>query len=75
MIMAFLTINTLPDKMENVLRDIEEITGVKNAYMVFGNYDLIAEVKGKSVEDLRNVILKIRKIPDVLTSLTQMVIK
>lgn len=61
MVMAFLTINTLPDKMEKVLRDIEEINGVKNAYMVYGNYDLIAEVKGKNVEDLRNVILKIRK--------------
>ena len=75
MVMAFLTINTLPDKLENTLSEIEDINGVNNAYMVYGTYDLIAQVKSKNVEDLKNVILKIRKTPNVLTSLTQMVVK
>ena len=75
MVTAFLTINTLPDKLENTLSEIEDINGVNNAYMVYGTYDLIAQVKSKNVEDLKNVILKIRKTPNVLTSLTQMVVK
>ena len=75
MIMAFLTINTVPDKLENVLRDIREIQGLKQAHMVYGNFDVIAELKAKNIEDLREMILKIRKMPNVLLTLIQMVVK
>jgi DNA-binding Lrp family transcriptional regulator len=74
MVMAFLTINTIPDKIENVLRDIKEIQGIKQAHMVYGNFDVIAELKAKNIEELRNMILKIRKMPNVLLTLIQMVV-
>ena len=74
MVMAFLTINTVPDKIENVFKDIKEIHGIKQAHMVYGNFDVIAELKAKNIEELRDMVLKIRKMPNVLFTLIQMVV-
>ena len=73
MVRAFLTVNTVPDKMEQVLKDIREINGVKQAHMVYGIYDVISEVQADTMDDLRSLILKIRKIPDVFHLLVQIV--
>lgn len=75
MVKAFLTLNTLPDKMEKVLNDIKEIKGVEQAHTVYGIYDIIAEVRGKDVNELKGLILKVRKMPDVLHTLIQIVVK
>ena len=73
MVRAFLTVNTVPDKMEQVLKDIREINGVKQAHMVYGIYDVISEVQADTMDDLRSLILKIRKMPDVFHLLVQIV--
>ena len=73
MVRAFLTVNTVPDKMEQVLKDIREIDGVKQAHMVYGIYDVISEVQADTIDDLRSLILKIRKMPDVFHLLVQIV--
>ena len=75
MVKAFLTLNTLPDKMEKVLNDIKEIKGVEQAHTVYGIYDIIAEVRGKDVNEIKGLILKVRKMPDVLHTLIQVVAK
>ena len=73
MVRAFLTVNTVPDKMEQVLKDIREINGVKQAHMVYGIYDVISEVQADTMDDLRSLILKIRKMPDVFHLLVQII--
>ena len=45
MSLAYVMMNTAPDKMETVLEEVEEIDGVEDAYMLYGVYDIIAEVK------------------------------
>jgi len=73
MVKALLTINIVPDKMNQVVRDIREIKGVERAHMVFGIYDVITEVRTQNVKQLRGLILKIRKMPNVYNSLIQIV--
>lgn len=75
MIRAFLTVNTVPDKIEQVLRDIQKIEGVKQTHMVYGIYDVISEVQADNIDDLRSLILKIRKMPNVFHLLVQIVRK
>ncbi|MEJ2271751.1 MAG: Lrp/AsnC ligand binding domain-containing protein [Candidatus Bathyarchaeota archaeon] len=73
MVKAFLTVNTIPDKMEQVLRDMRKIKGVEQAHMVYGLYDIILEVLADNIDELRSLILKIRKNPDVFHLLVQLV--
>ena len=74
MSVAYVMINTVPDKMEAVLEKIREIQGVKDAYMVYGVYDIIAEVKAVSTEELKTTILNIRILKHVLSTLTLRVV-
>ena len=74
MSVAYVLINTVPDKMEVVLKEIREIEGVEEAYMVYGVYDIIAEVKVGNVTELKDTILKIRILKHILSTLTLRVV-
>jgi len=74
MSVAYVMINTVPDKMEAVLEKIREIQGVKDAYMVYGVYDIIAEVKAVTTEELKTTILNIRILKHILSTLTLRVV-
>jgi DNA-binding Lrp family transcriptional regulator len=74
MVMAFLSINTVPDQIENVLENIKKIDGVEEAYMVYGIFDIIAKIKATDIKELRELILEIRKMSNVsLTSIQRIV--
>ena len=70
MSLAFVMINTVPDEVEAVLEDVKEIRGVEKAYMLYGISDIIAEVKGENFEELWTVIIKIRKLHHILSTIT-----
>jgi DNA-binding Lrp family transcriptional regulator len=72
--LAYVLINTLPEKVEVVLEDVKEIEGVEEAYIIYGVYDIIAEVKAGNSEELKTIILKIRKIKYVSSTLTLFVV-
>jgi DNA-binding Lrp family transcriptional regulator len=74
MVRAFLTINTVPDKIENVLEDIKKIDGVEETHMLYGIYDIIAKVRAANIKELRELILKIRKMSDISFTSIQLVI-
>jgi len=74
MSLAYAVINTVPDKMEAVFEKIKEIKGVEEAYMVYGVYDIIAEVKARNVVDLRLKVLNIRKLEHVTSTLSLLIV-
>ena len=60
---------------EFVIEELKSIIGVKEVHGIFGAYDIIASLETKTVDDLRQLIaLKIRKIPNVRSTLTLMTI-
>ena len=75
MTLAFVMINTLPAQMERVLEKIKEINGVKEAYMLYGVYDIVAVVKTETNEELKGIILRIRTVKHVKSTLTLFVVK
>ena len=75
MISAFVMVNSVPDQSEWVLDSIEEIEGVEEAYRIWGIYDIIAVVKAETTEELKGIILHIRNVKHVLSTLTLMVVK
>ena len=73
---AFVLINTETGFMDEVLRELGKIEGVKEAYTVYGVYDIIAKVEAKTMDGIRDIVTwKIRKLSDVRTTLTMIVIE
>ena len=74
MTLAFLMINSVPDQSEWVHERIREIKGVEEAYRLYGVYDIVAVVKAETTEELKGIILRIRTVKGVLSTLTLMVV-
>jgi len=75
MISAFVMVNSVPDQSERVLDRIGEIEGVEEAYRIWGVYVIIVVVKAETTEELKGIVLHIRKVKHVLSTLTLMVVK
>jgi len=61
--------------MESVLKEVKEIDGVEEAYMVYGVYDICAKIKTEIPQQLKGVVQKIRSQNSVLSTLTLMVVQ
>jgi len=73
---AFVLINTETGFMDEVLKELSKIKGVKEAYSVYGVYDIIAKVEAETMEGLKDIVTwRIRKISNVRTTLTMIVIE
>ena len=73
---AFVLINTETGFMDEVLKALSSIEGVKEAYSVYGVYDIIAKVEAETMDNLKDIVTwKIRKLSKVRTTLTMIVIE
>jgi DNA-binding Lrp family transcriptional regulator len=68
---AFVLINAELGKEQAILKELRQISGVKEAYFVYGVYDIIAKVEAESTEKLKEIVtFKIRRMADVRSTLT-----
>ncbi len=73
---AYVLINTEPEKMEEVIKDIRKIEGVKEAQMVYGVYDIVATVKTDTMDKLKEIVTwNIRRLESVRSTQTMIVIE
>jgi len=73
---AIVLINTDIGAEEEVLSQLMNIEGVKEAYMVYGVYDIVAKIAVDSTEKLKEIVSsKIRKIPKVRSTLTMLIVE
>ena len=60
---------------EYIVEELRQIPEVKNAYLTFGAYDVIAEVHASTQEEFeKTVATKIRKLARVVSTMTLNVI-
>lgn len=70
---AFVLINCNIGAEKDVIEQLKKIQYVKEVRGTFGVYDIVAKVESDKVEKIREAITwKIRKIPDIQTTLTLM---
>ena len=74
MVYAYVMINTEPDQVEVVLKDIKEINGVEEAYIIYGVHDIIAEVEAENDNELWAIMIKIRRLQHILSTITLQVV-
>ncbi len=73
---AFVVINAEMGSEQEVLDELKKLEGVKEAYLVYGIYDIIGKVEADSMEELRDTVTwKVRKINKVRSTLTMLVTK
>lgn len=72
---AFILINSEIGSENEVLRSIKKINNVKEAYVVYGVYDVIAKVEAETMEKLKDIITwNIRRLEKIRSTLTMIVI-
>ena len=73
---AFVLINTEIGAEEEVLAELKKVSEVKEAYMVYVVYDIIARIQAESMEKLKEIVSwKIRRLDKVRSTLTMLVIE
>ena len=76
MAMAFVLINTEAGSESEVLDELKKIDAVKESYMVYGVYDVVAKVGADTMEKLKEIVTwKVRRLDKVRSTLTMIVIE
>jgi DNA-binding Lrp family transcriptional regulator len=74
--MAFVLINTEIGSENEVLEDLKKIEAVKEAYMVYGVYDVVAKVSANTMDKLKEIVTwHVRRLDKVRSTLTMIVIE
>jgi len=72
---AFVLISSEVGQEDQVIIDLQAIPEVKESYVVYGVYDVIAKVEAESMQSLKDVVgLRIRQLDTVRTTLTMIVV-
>ena len=73
---AFVLINVETGFDANVRKELEKISGVTEAYQVYGVYDLIAKVTAESMDKLKEIVTwRIRRLDKVRSTLTMIIME
>ena len=75
MSIAYVLVQCLIGYEMEVLRSLLEINFVKEGKGTFGYYDILVKIEAPSEKQIENVVTKIRKIQNVITTTTLSVIK
>ena len=73
---AYVLINTEPDKMEAVAKDIRKLKGIIETSMVYGAYDIVVKIQTDSMVKLKEIVAsQIRQMDSIRSSVTMIVIE
>ncbi|MGD0424374.1 MAG: Lrp/AsnC ligand binding domain-containing protein [Candidatus Bathyarchaeia archaeon] len=73
---AFVLINAEIGSEDEVVVELRKIGNVKESYVVYGVYDIVAKVEADSMDKLKEVVTwKIRRLDKVRSTLTMIVVE
>ena len=75
MVRAFVMLNVDLGCERDVLRELREMDGVVEAYVVDGVYDVVVVLEAEGLDDLRKVISKVRGMDNVQSTLTMIAVE
>jgi DNA-binding Lrp family transcriptional regulator len=72
---AFVLLNVNLGTEEEVVARLREVEGVKEAYEIFGVYDIIARLEAENSEKVRGILQEgVRKLDNIRSTLTLMAV-
>jgi DNA-binding Lrp family transcriptional regulator len=73
---AFVLINAEIGSEDEVVTELRKISNVKESYVVYGVYDIVAIVEADSMDKLKEIVTwKIRRLEKVRSTLTMIVVE
>ena len=73
---GFVLLNCDLGAEEYILEELQQVNEIKNAYVTFGAYDIVAEIDAETQEEFeKTVSLRIRQLSRVVSTMTLNVIK
>ena len=73
---GFVVLNCDLGAEEYILEELQHVDEIKNAYVTFGAYDIIAEIHAETQEEFeKTVSMKVRQLSRVVSTMTLNVIK
>ena len=73
---AFVLINTELGTENEVLEQLRKIDAVKESYIVYGVYDIVAKVTADTMEKLKEIVTwNVRRLDKVRSTLTMILIE
>ncbi len=74
--MAFVLINAEIGSEEEVLKELNKVEGVVEAFVVYGVYDVVAKIKADTMDKLKDVVTwHVRRLNKVRSTLTMIVVE
>ncbi|MHA1791654.1 MAG: Lrp/AsnC ligand binding domain-containing protein [Promethearchaeota archaeon] len=64
-IVSFLLIETSTSGPDEILQKVKSSEFVTEAYIIYGEYDVIARCETDTLHDLTNFVVSVRKLPEV----------
>ena len=71
---GFILLNSDLGSEEYIVDQLKQMSTIRNAYLTFGAYDVIAEIEIKDQEGFERVVATIRKLSRVVSTMTLSVI-
>ena len=73
---GFVLLNCDLGAEEYILDELKQVEHIKNAYVTFGAYDIIAEIHANDQEEFeKTVSMKIRRLSRIVSTMTLNVVK
>lgn len=74
--MAFVLINSEIGSEEEVLKELQKVEGVIEAFVVYGVYDVVAKIRSDTMDKLKDVVTwHVRRLNKVRSTLTMIVVE
>ena len=67
---GFILLNCDLGAEEYIVEELKHMTDVKNAYLTFGAYDVIAEIETQDQDSFEKAVASIRKLTRVVSTMT-----
>ena len=68
---AYAMINSESGYEAEVMKELKKISGVQEAYNIYGVYDIIIKIEAENMIELKEIIsLKVRKLEKIRSTLT-----
>ena len=67
---AFVLVTTELGFEEDVLRQIRALSGVKEAHLIYGMYDIMVKIEGSTATEVDEQVARIRKLDKINSTQT-----
>ncbi|MEZ0394652.1 MAG: Lrp/AsnC ligand binding domain-containing protein [Desulfurococcaceae archaeon] len=73
---AIVLVQTEIGAESKVLDELFKIPEVREAYIVYGTYDVVVKIEADALEKIREIVTnKIRRLPEIRTTITMIVVE